>query len=38
MILRKSAKPRELKLVIVADLFKSMFAEASEKVYVTERF
>lgn len=30
--------PYDLKLLIVEKLFKLVFAEASEKVYVTERF
>ena len=34
----ESSKPCDLKLVIAVNRFKSMFAEASEKVYVTERF
>lgn len=35
---REPLMPCDLKLVIVANLFKSMFAVASEEVYVIERF
>lgn len=34
---RESIKPCELKLVIAVNLFKSMFTEISENVYVIEK-